>query len=266
MIAVIRLCAPRVNRSLGRTLGLTLGMSLALLPQIGTAETLQGELAWSGLSRLSLPVSGVIQSIPVVPGQTVAEGTVLLRLDSTPFTARLAAVRAQQAGLTRAAAEAKRDAERAQQLYDRTVASDSEVQTALIAEEKAAAELAKTKAQIQLKQWELTQSNLKAPYAARILGVEVAPGETISADLTPTPLMTIARADQIDATVRVQPAIAAGLSLGQTLRVSVGNEHKEGKLSAISVSSEQRPPYLLRITLPAQPGWIAGLPAEITLP
>lgn len=242
-------------------------LCLSALPGLCAADTVQGVLAWSGLSRVSLPVSGVIQNIPVTAGQTVTEGTVLLRLDSTPFADRLSAARAQQTGLTRAAAEAKRDAERTQQLFDRTVASESEVQTALITQEKTAAALAQNQAQVHLRQWELAQSTLKAPFDARIISVQAAPGETISSESTPAPLITLARADLIDATVQVSPPVAAALSLGQTIPVKIGTTTAEGKLTALSTVEESgRTSYQLRVTLPAKAGWIAGLPAELTLP
>ncbi len=253
--------------SLLRRMFSLIALSFALSPALTLAGTVPGTLAWSGVARLSLPVSGVIQEIPVVAGQTVAKGALLLRLDPTPFNARLAGSQAQRAGLARAAAEAKRDAERAQQLFDRTVASESEVQTALIAQEKAAAALAHNQAQTQLRQWELGQSVLKAPFPARVLRVQTTPGETISAELAPSPLITLARTDQIDVTAEVPPAEAAGLNLGQTLRVRVGNDPVEGKLTAISSHSEANTiHYQLRITLPAKPGWVAGLPTEIELP
>jgi Multidrug resistance efflux pump len=115
---------------------LILGLSLAgvVSPAFAVDEpqTLDGHLAWAEVTRLSTPVSGVVTEIPVQPGQQVEKGAVLLRLDRKPFSDKLAAAVAIRSGLVRAADEAKRDAERTQQLYDRTVASESERQEALI--------------------------------------------------------------------------------------------------------------------------------------
>lgn len=235
------------------------------------ADALTGALDWAGLTRLSLPVSGVVQRVAVAPGQIVPAGTELLRLDPAPFDDRLAAASAERSALTRAAAEAKRDAERTQQLFDRTVASESEVQTALIAQEKAAAQVARSQANTRLRAWEKSQSTLKAPFAARIITVLTAPGETVSADLAPTPLMTIAQADFLDAVARLTPQQAATLSLGQTLsaRVGEGSSQKtiQGKVVSISNPPGSTPPeYLLRVRLTAEPNWVAGIPVQLSLP
>ncbi len=235
------------------------------------ADTLTGTLDWAGLTRLSLPVSGVVQRVAVAPGQIVAAGTELLRLDPAPFDDRLAAASAERSALTRAAAEAKRDAERTQQLFDRTVASESEVQTALIAQEKAAAQVARSQASTRLRGWEKSQSTLKAPFAARIINVLTAPGETVSAELAPTPLITVAQADHLDAVARLTPQQAATLSLGQTVRARVGEgasqKTTQGKVIAISnPPGNAAPEYLLRVRLAAEPNWVAGLPVQLSLP
>jgi multidrug efflux system membrane fusion protein len=242
-------------------------------PQNGINAT----LAWAGITRLSTPVSGVVAAIPVQAGQVVARGSVLLRLERAPFADRLAAISAERAGLVRAAAEAKRDAERTQQLYDRTVASESERQDALIKQEKTQAQLNATKARVDLTQWELARSELLAPFAARILSIDTAVGETVSSELNAPVLLRIARADELLAQAMVSPNVAAGVHLGQTLAVVVNQTTVQGQVVAL-VSDEATVQnsasngealgvrYRLVVQIKPEQGWIAGLPARIDLP
>lgn len=232
-------------------------------------QTLDGHLAWAEVTRLSTPVSGVVTEIPVQPGQQVEKGAVLLRLDRKPFSDKLAAAVAIRSGLMRAAAEAKRDAQRTQQLYDRTVASESERQEALIKQEQAQASLNEARAKADLRQWELGRTTMTAPYPARILSVDTAVGETVSSELNAPVLLRIARADHMLAEANASPSVAAQLSLGQKLNVLVGQSSVQGQLIGI-VSDPQKNQdgtvnYRLEVQIKPQKGWIAGLPAKIEL-
>ncbi|OZB75977.1 MAG: hypothetical protein B7X37_00580 [Halothiobacillus sp. 14-55-98] len=241
------------------------------------SQTLDGHLAWAEVTRLSTPVSGVVTQIPVQPGQQVKQGAVLLRLDRKPLADRLAAAVAIRSGLVRAAAEAKRDAERTQQLYDRTVASESERQEALIKQEQAEASLNEARARADLRQWELGRSTLTAPYPARILSVDTAVGETVSSELNAPVLLRIARSDEMLAVAHASADVASHLSLGQKMNVLVGQASAQTKVQAkvqgrlVGIVSEPQSNqnevmnYRLEVLIKPEQGWIAGLPAKIEL-
>lgn len=245
------------------------------------SQTLNGHLAWAEVTRLSTPVSGVVTQIPVQPGQQVKQGAVLLRLDRKPLADRLAAAVAIRSGLVRAAAEAKRDAERTQQLYDRTVASESERQEALIKQEQAEASLNEARARADLRQWELGKATLTAPYPARILSVDTAVGETVSSELNAPVLLRIARSDEMLAVANASPDVASHLSLGQKMNVLVGQASAQTKVEAkveakvegrlVGIVSEPQSNqnevmnYRLEVMIKPEQGWIAGLPAKIEL-
>lgn len=255
----------------------TPGVATSATESLAPQNSMNATLAWADITRLSTPVSGVVASIAVQAGQVVARGSVLLRLEQAPFVDRLAAINAERSGLVRAAAEAKRDAERTQQLYDRTVASESERQDALIKQEKTQAQLSSTKARVDLRQWELARSELVAPFAARILSIDTAVGETVSSELNAPVLLRIARADQLHVKAIISPNVASGLHLGQTLSVVVDKTTVPGRVVAL-VSDEASSGglasdgqvfgvrYQLVVQIKPESGWIAGLPARIDLP
>ncbi|MGC9456466.1 MAG: efflux RND transporter periplasmic adaptor subunit [Halothiobacillaceae bacterium] len=237
------------------------------LPAAVLAETVDGVVTWSERLVLSVPVSGVVAEVNVRPGQTVEAGRVLLRLDATPFDARLAEARALQQGLTRQAEEAALDAERAQALYDRTVASDSELQAALIASEQARAELEQARAQRTLAAWSRERSVLSAPYEARVLAVHVTPGQTVVSALDAPRMIELAPAGELGVQVDVTPAAAAGLKLGQTLSVQMGDVTATGEIAGITaVDDESGIRYRLALRVSDVPGDVLpGMPARVTL-
>lgn len=231
--------------------------------------TVNGFLVWADEIRLSMPVSGVLTAIPVQAGQIVDKGQILFKLDRTPFNDRLAAAVAQHRGLVRAAAEAKRDAERAQQLYDRTVASDSERQDALIKQEQTEARLKEAQTTVDLRQWQRGHAEVTAPFPARVLSVDAQVGETVSSELQPPLLMRIARADRILARATLDVDTASRIRLGQTVSVTVQGTTEAGKVVAVtSVPGGDRSgqSYRIDVQLAAKSGWLAGLLARIELP
>lgn len=240
---------------------------IAPIASIAQATDVNGRLSWADVIRVSVPVSGVVDALPVRPGAQVGKGALLVRIDQRPFEDRLAAAVANRDGLVRAAAEAARDAKRVQALYDRTVASDSERQEALIKKEQASAQLKDAKAMVALRRWQRGHTEVLAPFPARVLAVDVAPGETISSRLQPPVLLRIARSDKFDARIDVSAEQAANLKLGQKLAVIVGGTQVEGKIVAIAADKPATAAaYQVAVRIPSRSDWIAGLPVKVALP
>jgi multidrug efflux pump subunit AcrA (membrane-fusion protein) len=98
------------------------GMAVALAGWMG----LIGSPVWAADTvELSTRVSGVVAEVRVKPGQRVKKGTVLLRLDKTVLQAQLDEANAEQARAQADAGDARRELERVQELYKRTVSSTS---------------------------------------------------------------------------------------------------------------------------------------------
>jgi multidrug efflux system membrane fusion protein len=128
---------------------------------------------------LGVPVSGVIGELHVAPGDQVKRGQRLLALDPRPFRLRLRAVEATVARLRPERDERARELERAQELYDRTVLSDVELQHARNAAEMAAAAYEEAESARELAALELEYSVLRAPSDGTVVGVEAAVGQVV---------------------------------------------------------------------------------------
>jgi RND family efflux transporter MFP subunit len=127
----------------------------------------------------------------VKPGQRVKKGTVLLRLDRTVLQARLQEAMAEQARAQADEADAKREQGRAQELYDRTVSSTSELEAASLRYARAQAALSAAHARRVIAQKNLADAELKAPFGGVVNAVPGWPGTVVAADCQPQPLIVL---------------------------------------------------------------------------
>lgn len=143
--------------------------------------------------ELTTRVSGVVESVLVKPGQRVKKGAVLLRLDRTILQARLEEATADHARAQADEADAKREQGRAQELYDRTVSSTSELEAAELRYARAQAALSAAQARRVIAQKNLADAELKAPFDGVVSAISGGAGTVVVADCQPKPLIVLSR-------------------------------------------------------------------------
>lgn len=143
--------------------------------------------------ELTTRVSGVVEGVLVTPGQRVKKGAVLLRLDRTVLQARLEEAQAEYARARADEADAKREQGRAQELYDRTVSSASELEAAELRHARAQAALSAAQARRVIAQKNLADAELRAPFDGKVDAVPGSPGTVVAADCQPKPLIVLSR-------------------------------------------------------------------------
>lgn len=143
--------------------------------------------------ELTTRVSGVVEAVLVKPGQHVRKGAVLLRLDKTVLQARLEEAQAEHARAQADEADAKREQGRAQELYDRTVSSTSELEAAELRYARAQAASAAARARRVIAQKNLADAELKAPFNGVVSAIPGGPGSVVVADCQPKPLIILNR-------------------------------------------------------------------------
>lgn len=141
--------------------------------------------------ELTTRVSGVVESVLVKPGQRVKKGAVLLRLDKTILQAHVDEATAEHARAQADEADAKRELERAQELYNRTVSSTSELEAATLRHTRVQSALSVAKARRAVAQKNLQDAELKAPFGAVVSAIPGAPGTVVAADCQPKPLIIL---------------------------------------------------------------------------
>lgn len=242
------------------TLGLLAGL---LATRLACGAELNGVLDWSQRTPLSLPVSGIVDSIPVQAGQKVKKGELLLSLEPTLFKAQVAEARAELDRLTEDEADAARDLERVKELYARTVSSTTELDAAKLRHARARAGLAAAQARVERARRLLAESELRAPFDAVVLERHAEPGMAIAAQCQPPVLLTLARADEMLAVASLPVAQALGLRLGEGTRVSLGDKAQAGVIRALRFPPGQT--ARVEVALPRGAGQAPGLPVSIRL-
>lgn len=150
-----------------------------------------GSLQAAERVELTTRVSGVVEAVLVKPGQRVKKGAVLLRLDRTVLQARLDEANAEHARADADAEDARREFERAQELFDRTVSSTSELEAATLRHTRAKAALASAMARRTIAQKNLNDAELKAPFAGVVSAVPGGPGTVVTAECQPRTLVIL---------------------------------------------------------------------------
>jgi RND family efflux transporter MFP subunit len=161
-------------------------MALAGVSLVGT-----GPLWAADAVELTTRVSGVVETVLVKPGQHVKKGAVLLRLGLVVLQARLDEATAERARAQADEADAKRELGRAQELFNRTVSSTSELEAATLRHDRAQAALAVAEARRVIAQKNLNDAELRAPFDGVVSAVPGGPGTVVTADCQPKPLVIL---------------------------------------------------------------------------
>ena len=243
------------------------GLLALLLISPAKAADLEALVQWSQRTELATPVSGVVASVAVSAGERVTKDQVLLTLDAAPFRAAVQEAEALVARRKLERDEAARDAQQAQELYDRTVLSTVELENAKMKQARAEAGYKEARAVLDRARYRQRVSTLRAPFDAVVLRRHAEPGQAIAAGLQPPVLLVVAAAGEYLAQARVSPARVTGLKVGQALSVVAGGKTYAAKLKAIAHEpAGGKEPYLLDAVFVATEPLHAGQSARIQLP
>lgn len=161
-------------------------------PWIALAGLLAGNALAADI-ELTTRVSGVVEDVYVKPGQSVKKGTVLLRLNKVIYQAQVLEAGAESERLRAEAAEAKRDLDRAEELYSRTVSSTTELDSAKLRHTRAQSALTVAQARATIAKKNLADTDLKAPFNGVVAAVPAAPGVVVASDCQPRALVVMRR-------------------------------------------------------------------------
>ena len=212
-----------MNNDLMRSVLFSLVLFSAFYGNVSAGE-LAGQLAWSKRLVLSTTVTGVVDKVMVSPGQKLKKGDVLLSLDAREFKAVLDDALAGQLAAKTTYAEAKREMARSQDLFERTMLSDHDLQVVKNSQAQAKAAYLKARAKLQLAEIALERSRIQAPYNCVVLNVLALPGQTVLSNLRPEPLAVVAEAGRMIARAWLPAAELDKFSTIRAQQVSVAKQ------------------------------------------
>lgn len=246
-------------------IGMVFGLGLGTVVH---AAEFSGTVQFADYASLGTVSPGVVSDVKVAPGDAVDKGQVLLRLDTASDYARLDAAKKSLKAAEAEFAEAERERERAEELFDRGSLSDHQLNVALAEHLRAEAALATAKADHLRAGQALRHRMVKAPYAARVLDVAAVPGRAVVNSSGSETLVTLAAADRFQVRVAVRPAQFNAVKIGEQVAAVVGETRYQGTITAVAYENGSQSPYAVYVVVPLEEG--AAIPlgqtASVDLP
>ena len=135
--------------------------------------------------------SGVVQKVTVKVGDKVKRGQLLLMLDQKVFKAELKRAEKMLLSAQLNKTEAQKELDRAEELYERTVLSDHELNLAKVQYAAVDALAATAESELANAQYVLQYSQILSPAAGKIKKVNVWPGMIVNNRLKNTVLLVM---------------------------------------------------------------------------
>ena len=236
---------------------------------LAQAEDIPAVLQWSQRVELSPRVSGIVREVRAGVGERVKKEQVLLTLDDQIYRTRVAEASAAVARHREEVAEAKRDLDRTQELYDRAVISTSELDQAKLRHARARSLLDEAQARLLRERKNLEDAVVRAPFDAVVVARQAEPGQNVVVGLQPQPVLALARAGEMVARFLVTPAQIGGLKVGQAVTVVVDGREYPASLKSLGLEPVARKDgiaYPVDALFPVKETLRAGAGATVRLP
>jgi multidrug efflux pump subunit AcrA (membrane-fusion protein) len=157
---------------------------------------------------------GVVREVLVKPGQEVAEGAALFRLDARAVEARLGAARAALRVARIDAQDASARASLFTTISDARAVSADEMDRARYAADRGQATVSLRAAEVRELETELARLTVRAPLAGQVLRVNVRPGEYAAAGPSADPLIALGDVTPLHVRVQIDEEDAARVATG----------------------------------------------------
>ena len=131
-------------------------------------------------------------------------------------------------------AEARREFERAEDMYDRTLISERDLELVRIALAQAEAEVAHAEAMLRIAEVERERSVVRAPFAGVVIGRRAEVGEVVNARVENVPLIELGDASRLVARALLAPDALPGWSPGLDAAVLVAGRRIAGTIRRVS--------------------------------
>jgi RND family efflux transporter MFP subunit len=211
---------------------------LLLLPFSLHAEELRARLEWAHTVELRAFESGIVNKVNVLEGEFVSKGEVILELDPRDFDIKIQSANSRVKQAEAAYDKARREEGWQAELFDQGMVSENEMQDYKINLLEAEAGLESARAELQQEELSLERSVIKAPFDGIVVAIRSWEGQVILKTLQKDPLVEFAQRHQMVARARVSANKTANYQVGQSARVKIGKNWREGKIYRIGAVSE----------------------------
>ncbi len=148
--------------------------------RIASGPSISGELTAEKSASVRSEVSGSVVQVYVEPGQRVAAGAPLARIDATTAAAAELSARTGVTATEASAAQAKKEMDRAERLNAAGAIADRDLENTRLAYTTAQAQLANVKASYAAANKQLRSATVRAPFAGVVAGDVVSAGDVVA--------------------------------------------------------------------------------------
>jgi multidrug efflux system membrane fusion protein len=211
------------------------------------AVEVQGVLAWAELNVKSFSVQGVVEQVSVQVGERVKKNQLLAQLDRRSLLVLMDKYKATVKQLDPSIFDAQIEFNNAEELFDRTVLSEIDLQKKHGRLKQLQAQQRVAQANLKLAQIQYNDAQLTAPYDARLVRVDMVPGLVISLENIADKKIILAALGKMRARVAIKVEQATKISLGQKVKLNVKGERYQGRVLSLVQQIEQPKLYFIDI-------------------
>ncbi len=233
------------------------------------ALTLNGFTGFGSVVELNARVNGIVQSVAVKSGQRVQKGDVLIKLDVTPYQARLDRALAVEKSLLPLVQTAQLELERAEELYDRDSLSQVSLKNAenILAEAEGnyqAAVADKILAEFQLK-----HAVIVSPFNGRVLQLHTNVAQYVDPAVSLNSMITLVSSRNMKAVALINSEQWSDSLLNKKAMVQFGKRNFSGKVSYLGYKRIKQngglPAYEIHVSFETDEFIPAEMPVTINI-
>lgn len=240
-------------------------VAVLLFVQPLCAAELQGTLGWSGISTMGFAVPGTVESVEVQPGVRVSKGQLLVRLEQRPFTLEVQKYKAATETIEPLLFDAKVELTQAEELYERTVLSQIELQKVDARYRGLQAQSRVAQMDYQLAKWRQDKSSLRAPFDGIVIENGFTPGQVVAEENRGELALSLAPVDLMSVDIEAAAEQLSALALDQEVEVVIGTEQFPGKVQQLHMRANDRGLYrcVIEFKYPAGKTYYAGQTVKV---
>jgi hypothetical protein len=160
------------------------------------ADQYTGVISYPDAISLTTPTTGII-SKTVTAGYFFSKDSQLVKFDTTILQSQILVLNTELKLQQKVYAEAQREFQRSQELYEGTMLSDHELKMSEIFWVKEKKQLEEIKSKLVKRSWERQYSSISAPFNGFVVGLRAFTNQFVSNQLKATPLVTFVNSKNI---------------------------------------------------------------------
>ncbi len=242
---------------------IVLALALYMISTLVQAEQLEGLLGWADRQLYSFAVDGVVQNVKAHSGDKVKQGMEMARLDERPYAYQVERCQAQIDQASPTLFDAKVDLDQADELFERSVLSEIELQRIQSRYKSLEAQQAINKAECKLHKWRRQQTRLIAREDGYVLRSNLQSGLVISGENRSAVFVETVSASEASANLKLSYEQALRLRTASELTVEVQQTHFAAKLLSLSLQADSEGKYHAVLVFKYRQPVVAGQPLKV---